>query len=69
MIEVKDLDALMFYWPSISEMMKIVEAYPITMEELARLARIAAIIDTERSPGYTYKHLCKHYVKYHQGEL
>lgn len=67
----EELEEISFYREEIDDIIRTVEAYPITMEMARKLVRVAAIIDAERSPGYTYKHLVNHYKEYHgwTGEL
>lgn len=63
----EDVYRLAYYIPQIEDMIRIVEAYPTTMEELNKIARMAAIIDAERGPGHTSQLLAGYY-KYYHGE-
>lgn len=46
------------------QIFQIICAYNISMEDLQRVCRLAAIIDTERGPGFTEKLLIKSYSRY-----
>ncbi len=58
-------DEYFFFEPQLNEIVKIVKAYPISMEEIVRIVRIAAIMTAERSPGYVEKVLSNNYKEYH----
>ena len=46
------------------QIFQIICAYNTSMEDLQRICRLAAIIDTERGPGFAENLLIKSYSKY-----
>ena len=65
---IESLYRIAFYYDDLDQIIKCAEMYPITVEEIRRIARLASIMDTERGPGFTYNFLRKGYAKYHQWE-
>ena len=55
-----------YYQDQLDEFIQIVEAYNVDIDGLIKIARLAAIIDTERNNGYAFKLLREAYSKYHQ---
>ncbi len=57
-------DCIKFYRSQLEQLFQIVCAYATSMDDLLRICRIAAIIETERGPGFTEKLLVNSYGKY-----
>lgn len=53
-----------FYRNQVEQLFQIACAYNTTIDNLLKICRIAAIIDTERSPGFAEKLLINSYSKY-----
>lgn len=61
----QEIKILKPYANELSDIVHTVEAYNVDIETIRKIVRLAAIMDTEKYPGYTYKHLKNHYKEIH----
>lgn len=53
------------YKDEIEQILLTAQAYPISMDEIWKIVRLAAIMNTERGPHYVENLLMKNYKRYH----
>jgi len=65
------LTAITIHKDEIEQILLTAQAYPISMDEIWKIVRLAAIMNTERGPNYVEDLLLRNYKQYHgwTGEL